>query len=56
MTGMEGVIASWTMVYPFLIVSGYAIELICLKPAMAVARSISGFDPSAVPQAPGPEA
>ena len=54
-SGMAGVIASWTMVYPFLICSGYIIELICLPISFKIATAISGFDPAAVPPA-GPEA
>lgn len=45
--GMAAVIASWTMVYPFLLVSGYVIELISLPLAMKAAKAISGFDPAA---------
>ena len=51
--GMAGTIASWTMVYPFLIASGYIVELISLPLAMKAATAISGFDPKA---APAPEA
>ena len=49
--GMAGVIASWTMVYPFLIGCGYVVELISLPLAMKVAKAISGFDPAAAPSA-----
>ena len=45
--GMAAVIASWRMVYPFLLVSGYVIELISLPLAMKAAKAISGFDPAA---------
>ena len=51
--GMAGTIASWTMVYPFLIASGYIVELVSLPLAMKAATAISGFDPKA---APAPEA
>ena len=47
--GMEGTMAGWTMVYPFLIVSGYVVELICLPIAFKLATAISGFDPDKVP-------
>lgn len=45
--GMAGVWASWTMVYPFLIVCGYVVEVLTLKPIMKLATAISGFDPAA---------
>lgn len=54
--GMEGVIQSWLMVYPFLFVAGYLIIAIFLLPSFSLAAKISGFDPNAAPPAPGPEA
>lgn len=53
--GMAGVIASWTMVYPFLLGCGYVVQVLTLKPIMKLATAISGFDPAAAP-APEPEA
>lgn len=50
--GMEGTWASWLMVYPFLLGSGYVVELISLPLAMKAAKAISGFDPAAAPPAP----
>ena len=47
--GMAGTIAAWTMVYPFLLVCGYIVQLITLKPIMKLATAISGFDPAAAP-------
>ncbi len=50
-TGMEGVWAAWLMVYPFLLVCGYVVQLITLPLIMKLATAISGFDPSAMPAA-----
>ncbi|MDO4291047.1 MAG: hypothetical protein Q4C41_07465 [Eggerthellaceae bacterium] len=52
-TGWDGTFAAWIMVYPFLLGSGYVVELIMLPLAMKAAAAISGFDPAA---APAPEA
>ncbi len=51
--GMAAVVQSWLMVYPFLLCSGYVVELVSLPICMKAARAISGFDPAAAP-APGP--
>jgi hypothetical protein len=54
--GMEGVMASWLMVYPVLLVGGYVILATFLIPAMKLAAAISGFDPAkAAPPAPAAE-
>ena len=50
--GWDGTFAAWIMVYPFLLASGYVVELIMLPLAMKMAAAISGFDPS---KAPSPE-
>lgn len=48
--GMAGTWEAWLMVYPFLLVSGYVVELISLPLAFKIAAAISGFDPSMVAQ------
>lgn len=47
--GMEGVVASWLMVYPVLLAGGYVVQLVTLPPVMKLATAISGFDPNAIP-------
>lgn len=44
--GWDGTVAAWLMVLPFLLVSGYVVELISLPLAMKAAAAISGFDPA----------
>lgn len=51
-TGMAGTWASWTMVYPVLLIAGYIAQLATLPLAMKIASAISGFDPAAAPPAP----
>lgn len=53
--GMEGVIQSWLMVYPFLFVAAYLIIAIFLLPCFSLAAKISGFDPNAAPPMPAPD-
>lgn len=53
--GMNGVIASWIMVYPGLLGLGYVLQLCTLWLAFKAAAAISGFDPAAAP-AEGPQA
>jgi hypothetical protein len=48
-TGMEGVMASWLMVLPVLLVSGYIIQLIMLPICFKIATAVSGFDPNKAP-------
>ena len=50
--GMEGVMASWFMVLPFLLVAGYLIIAVFLLPCFSLAAKLSGFDPNAAPPAP----
>lgn len=47
--GWDGTWAAWIMVYPFLLASGYVVELITLPIAMKIAAAISGFDPASAP-------
>ncbi len=47
--GWDGTIASWLMVYPFLLLSGYIIQLICLPICFKIAAAVSGFDPNKMP-------
>lgn len=54
-TGWDGTFAAWIMVYPFLLGSGYVVELISLPLVMKLAAAVSGFDPAAAP-ALAPEA
>jgi len=49
--GMAGVWASWTMVYPVLLVGGWCILALALPVAFKLAAAISGFDPSKLPPA-----
>ena len=51
--GMAGVMQSWLMVWPFLLVSGWVILVIFLPLAFKAGAALSGFDPAA---APAPEA
>lgn len=46
---MEGVMASWLMVLPVLLVSGYIIQLIMLPICFKIAAAVSGFDPNKAP-------
>ena len=48
-TGMEGVMASWLMVLPVLLVSGYIIQLIMLPICFKIATAVSGFEPNKAP-------
>ena len=54
--GMEGVIGSWLMVIPFLLVAGYVIIAVFLLPCFSLAAKLSGFDPNAAPPEAAPEA
>ncbi|WP_241963563.1 hypothetical protein [Gordonibacter sp. 28C] len=47
--GWDGTFAAWIMVYPFLLASGYVVELVMLPVAMKLAAAVSGFDPSKAP-------
>ncbi len=51
--GWDGTVAAWWMVFPFLLVSGYVVELIMLPIAMKMAAAISGFDPNNLPAPEG---
>lgn len=53
--GMEGVISTWTLVYPVLLGLGYVLQLITLPLAFKIATAISGSDPAKAAPAPGQE-
>ena len=43
--GFVGAIMSWLSTLPIMLLGGYVIQLIVMKPAMAFAKSVTGFDP-----------
>lgn len=43
--GVMGAFMSWLQMLPIMLVIGYAIQLIIMKPAMVFAKNVSGFDP-----------
>ena len=50
--GLMGAIMFWLSTYPLMLLVGYVIQLIVMKPAMAFAKNVSGFDPdNPMPQA-----
>ena len=55
--GFVGAFMSWLGLYPISLLIGYVVQLIVMKPAMAFAKSASGFDPeNPMPMGPPPAA
>lgn len=53
--GLIGAFMSWLQLLPMMLVVGYVIQLIVMKPSMAFAKNVTGFDPDN-PTPPGPPA
>ena len=43
--GFAGAALSWLQLYPLMLAIGYIVQLIVMKPAMAFATRVTGFDP-----------
>lgn len=43
--GIMGAVMGWLQMLPIMLVVGYVIQLIIMKPAMMFARRVTGFDP-----------
>ena len=43
--GFAGAFMSWFGLWPVSLLIGYIVQLIVMKPAMAFAKGVSGFDP-----------
>ena len=43
--GLVGAFMSWLSTWPITLVGGYIIQLIVMKPAMAFAKNVTGFNP-----------
>ena len=53
--GFVGFFMTWLSMWPASLLVGYIVQLIIMKPAMAIAKSVSGFDPeNPTPMGPPP--
>ena len=43
--GFAGMFMSWLSTYPMMLLLGYIVQLIVMKPAMILAKRVTGFDP-----------
>ena len=43
--GFMGMLMSWLQLYPLMLVAGFVVQAIVMKPAMAFAKNVTGFDP-----------
>lgn len=43
--GFMGALMSWASMYPIMLLLGYLVQLIVMKPAMILAKNVTGFDP-----------
>ena len=50
--GIMGAVMNWLQMLPIMLVIGYVIQLVIMKPAMVFAKNASGFDPDN-PMPPG---
>ena len=49
LSGIEGVLALWTMVYPMILVGAIVLVIAFLPPVKKLAAAISGFNPEDAP-------
>lgn len=43
--GFMGFLMTWLSMYPIMLLIGYVVQLIVMKPAMSFAKKVTGFDP-----------
>lgn len=43
--GVMGAFMSWISMYPMMLLVGFVVQFIVMKPAMALAKKVTGFDP-----------